>query len=379
MALKKTGERRHIVSFYDKLQHLKGLPIADHLASISPSEIETILTKSRIDEHDFLKLLSPAAETYLEVMAQKAHQLTVQHFGKTMLLFQPLYLSDYCVNICKYCSFSVDNSFPRRRLTMDEVRKEAEIISDRGIQHIILLSGESRNHSSVAYLIESMSILKDYFASISIEIQPMDTLDYQKLVKAGIDGVTVYQEVYDEKVYSEIHTAGPKRDFRYRLQTPERAAAAGMRTVNIGALLGLDEWRKECFITGLHAAYLQQTFPETEVSVSFPRLRPHAGSYKPKVMITDKHLVQAIVAARLFLPRAGITLSTRERATLRNNLIPLGVTKMSAESSTVVGGYSEPDVTQSQFDISDERSVKEVKEHLQQANYSPVMKDWQFI
>jgi 2-iminoacetate synthase len=367
------------VSFYERLQDIKALPSTEYLASITPSEVQIVLNKSRINEYDYLKLLSPAADAFLEVMAQKAHHLTVQHFGKTMLLFLPLYLSDHCVNICKYCSFSVDNSFPRRRLTMDEIRKEAEIISNRGIQHIILLSGESRNHSSVEYLIESMSVLKEYFASISIEIQPMDTIDYQKLVKAGIDGVTVYQEVYNEKVYSDIHTAGPKRDFRYRLETPERAAAAGMRTVNIGALLGLDEWRKECFIAGLHAAYLQHTFPETEVSLSFPRLRPHAGNYKPNVTVTDKQLVQAIVAARLFLPRAGITLSTRERANFRNNLIPLGITKMSAASSTVVGGYSDPDVTQSQFDISDERSVEEVKEHLHQANYSPVMKDWQLI
>ncbi|RKL67144.1 2-iminoacetate synthase ThiH [Salipaludibacillus neizhouensis] len=367
------------MSFYTKLKEINTLSFDELFENVTNRDVEKVLKKDRLSEQDFMTLLSPAAENYLEEMAQKSHEITTQHFGKTMQLFLPLYLSDYCVNTCKYCSFSVDNDFPRRRLSMEEIEQEAKIIADMGIKHIILLSGESRMHSSNAYLKESLKVLKKYFSSIGLEIQPLDTEEYQELVDHGIDGLTVYQEVYNEEIYAGIHTKGPKRDFKYRLDTPERGAFAGMRSVNIAALLGLDDWRKESFITGLHAAYLQDNYLETEVGVSFPRIRPNAGDFQPKVDVTDKNLVQALLASRLFLPRSGITISTRETPEFRDQLIPLGVTKMSAASSTVVGGYTEPDATQSQFEISDERSVKEVKELLLAKGYQPVMKDWHIL
>lgn len=367
------------MSFYTKLKDINTLPFEEIFQDITNRDVEKNLKKDRLSEQDFMTLLSPAAENYLEEMAQKAHQLTTQHFGKTMQLFLPLYLSDYCVNTCKYCSFSVDNDFPRRRLSMEEIDQEAKIIADMGIKHIILLSGESRIHSSIDYLKQSLKVLKKHFSSIGLEIQPLDTEEYHELVDHGIDGLTVYQEVYNEQIYSAIHTKGPKRDFKYRLDTPERGAKAGMRSVNIAALLGLDEWRKESFITGLHAAYLQDNYLETEVGVSFPRIRPNAGDFQPKVDVTDKNLVQALLASRLYLPSSGITISTRETPEFRDHLIPLGVTKMSAASSTVVGGYTDPDITQSQFEISDERSVKEIKELLLNKGYQPVMKDWQIL
>lgn len=367
------------MSFYDVFLTLKDIPFRKRFHNVTAIEVERVLKKERLTQEDYFILLSPAAEKFLEEMAQKAHDITVQHFGKTMQLYMPLYLSDYCVNVCSYCSFSFTNNFPRRRLTVEEIQKEAEVIADMGIKHIILLTGESRRHSSVDYLKESLAVLKKYFSSIAIEIQPMDESDYKELVKHGIDGLTVYQEVYNEVIYREIHKKGPKRNFHYRLETPERGAEAGMRSLNVGALLGIDDWRKECFLTGVHASYLQNKYLESEVGVSFPRIRPHAGSFQPKVDVTDKNLVQAILALRLFLPRSGINLSTRETAEFRERLIPLGVTKMSADSSTVVGGYSEPNATQSQFEISDDRSVEEIKALLKDKGYQPVMKDWQMI
>lgn len=367
------------MSFYEKFSEIKDLPYEKMFDSVTALDVERVLQKDRLSEADYLTLLSPAAENYLEEMAQKAHQLTLQHFGRTMQLYLPLYLSDYCVNICKYCSFSFNNDFPRRRLTMEEIERESKVIADMGIKHIILLSGESKLHSSVDYLKESLEVLKKYFSSIAIEIQPLDQDEYEELFQHGVDGLTVYQEVYNEEIYRDIHVAGPKKDFRYRLDTPERGALAGMRSISIGALLGMDEWRKESYMAGLHASYLQNKFLETEIGVSFPRMRPHAGSFQPKVNVTDKNLVQAMLAIRLFLPRAGINISTRETPEFRDHLIPLGVTKMSAASSTVVGGYSEPDVTQSQFEISDDRSVEEIKQLLKEKGYQPVVKDWQLI
>lgn len=375
------------MSFYDVYTSIKEQPIQQRLYTVTLQDVERVLGKSSLSADDYLILLSPAAEACLEQMAQRAHQLTVQHFGRTVQLYQPLYLTDYCVNTCKYCSFSIDNEFPRRKLTMPEIEEEAKAITAKGIKQIILLTGESRIHSSVDYIKESVEVLRKYVASIAIEIQPLDQPEYEQLVAAGVDGLTVYQEVYNEEMYRDIHVKGPKRDYRYRLDTPERGCLAGMRAVNIGALLGLHDWRMESYVTGIHAAYLQRKYLETEVSVSFPRMRPHAGEFQPKVDVTDRHLVQAMLALRLFLPRAGITISTRENAELRDHLIPLGVTKMSAASSTVVGGYAEKtqveagaaQPAQSQFEISDERSVAEIKSLLRAKGYQPVVKDWQMI
>ncbi|MBB5172293.1 2-iminoacetate synthase ThiH [Texcoconibacillus texcoconensis] len=367
------------MSFYDQYVKLRDISYDENFANVTDQDVERALQKEHLNERDYFALLSPAAEKYLEPMAQKAHQLTKQHFGKTMQLYLPLYLSDYCVNICKYCSFSLDNDFPRRRLTMDEVEREAQVISDMGIKHILLLSGESHTHSSIEYLKECLKVLKKHFSSIGLEIQPLDRDEYEELVAHGIDGLTVYQEVYNEEIYKDIHVKGPKKNYRYRLDTAERGCQAGMNAVNIGALLGLDDWRKESFITGMHASYLQNKYLEADVGVSFPRIRPHAGSYQPKVDVQDHNLVQAMLALRLFLPRAAVNVSTRESPTLRDHLIPLGVTKMSAASSTEVGGYSEPNETQSQFEISDERSVAEMKEVLKQKGYQPVVKDWQMV
>ncbi|MBM7855437.1 2-iminoacetate synthase [Desulfohalotomaculum tongense] len=330
---------------------------------------------------DFLALLSPKAAAYLEPMAQKAHRLTVQHFGHTILLYTPMYLSNYCTNRCVYCSFSADHRVVRKKLTLEQVEKEAQSIAATGLKHILILTGESPEYSPVSYIANCVQVLKEYFHSISIEIYPLSTEDYARLIGAGVDGLTIYQEVYDEETYRQLHPRGPKRNYRFRLDAPERGCQAKMRGVNIGALLGLEDWRKEAFFTGMHANYLQNKYLDTEISVSIPRIRPNAGGFTPRFDVTDRHLVQIILALRLFMPRVGITISTRERAELRNHLVKLGITKMSAGVSTEVGGHynREESSGTGQFEISDQRGVDEIRAMLLEMGYQPVFKDWQSL
>lgn len=364
------------MSVYEELSKYRDFDFAAIFAQVTAADIQRVISKDRLTVADYLTLLSPQAEQQLEAMAQQAHRLTVQHFGHTILLYTPLYLANYCVNQCVYCGFHAHNAIERKKLTLDQVRAEAEAIAATGLKHILILTGESRHHSSVGYIKDCVRILKDFFTSISIEIYPLTTDEYRELAAAGVDGMTIYQETYHEAAYAELHPAGPKRDYRYRLDAPERACRAAMRTVNIGALLGLSDWRQEAFLTGVHADYLQRNYPGVEISMSPPRMRPHVGGFPPRVIVSDKNLVQYILAFRLFMPRGGITLSTRESAALRNNMLELGITKMSAGSCTAVGGHSEAAAV-GQFEISDERSVAEMAAMLYARNYQPVYKDWQ--
>jgi 2-iminoacetate synthase len=343
----------------------------------SKNDIEKALSHERLEIIDFLALLSPTAMPYLEQMAQKAHRLTMRNFGKSILLFTPLYLANFCSNQCVYCSYNIKNKIVRRKLSFAEVEVEAKAIAEMGLQHLLLLTGESRKESSPEYIADCARILRPYFASLGIEVYPLEIHEYRELYEAGIDTLTIFQEAYDEDIYASVHLAGPKRVHRYRLEAPERACEAGLSGVTIGALLGLGEWRKEAFFTGLHASYLQKTYPEVEVAISIPRMRPHAGSYKPQYPITDAELVQILLAYRLFMPRVGITLSTRESAAMRDALLPLGITKLSAGSLTSVGGYSETtEKGSAQFEISDERSVEEITTMLRTKGYQPVFCDW---
>jgi 2-iminoacetate synthase len=364
------------LSFYESYRELKDIQFEEILGRVTEYEVFQILKKDRLDEQDFMSLLAPSAGHCLEPLAQKSHQLTVQHFGHTMVLFAPIYVSDFCVNSCTYCSFSIENTFQRKKLTLDEVESEGAALAASGIKHIILLTGESPQQAGHGYLKDCIRKLIKHTASITLEVQPMDRHQYAEMVDCGADGLTIYQEVYNEEVYSEIHRKGPKRDYLYRLDAPERACQAGMRSVTVGPLLGLDNWRKEVFFAGMHAYYLQDRYPEADIGVSLPRIRPHIGGWEPLSSITDKEWVQAMLALRLFLPRSGITLSTRESEKFRNHLIKLGVTKMSAASSTAVGGYSNEDAGTPQFETSDERSVEEICSYLRSQGYQPVMVDW---
>jgi 2-iminoacetate synthase len=364
------------MTFYDEIVRLKKLDYRAAFEGVNPAKISHILSQSELRPDDFLALLSPQAVPFIEEMAKSAHQLTLRHFGRTILLYTPLYLANYCVNQCVYCGFNATNDIPRRKLSLPEVELEAKAIAKSGLQHLLILTGESRQHSPVSYIKECIATLRKYFSSISIEIYPLSVEEYLELIAAGVDGLTIYQEVYDENTYGALHPAGPKRDYLFRLEAPERAGRAGVRSINIGALLGLGEWSREVFLAGMHLAYLQDQFPEIELSISFPRMRPQFGDFKPEFSVSDRDLVQSILAFRLFLPRAGITVSTREGAELRDNLIRLGVTKMSAGSSTAIGGHTDAKESIGQFEISDKRTVEEMRKSIARLGYKAILKDW---
>jgi 2-iminoacetate synthase len=367
------------IRFYDVYTQWQNHDRWKRIDAVTDKAIRRILGKETLTPADFLSLLSPAAEAHLEAMAQKAHRLTVAQFGRTMALFTPLYLSNFCTNRCRYCSFNSRNRIDRRQLTLEEVEAEALAISASGLKHILILTGDAPAIASVDYIAECCRVLNRYFTAIGIEIYALTEAEYRRLIDAGADNLTLYQETYNEALYADLHPSGPKRDYRFRLGAPERACRAAMRSVNIGALLGLDDWRRDAFFTGLHAHYLQDRYPETEIGVSLPRMRPHVGGFQPACAVEDRHLVQILTAMRLFMPRAGIAISTRESARFRDRLVPLGVTRMSAGSCTAVGGHTEADNPTGQFEISDERSVPEMAAMLRRAGWQPVYKDWQAL
>ncbi|GGF86102.1 thiamine biosynthesis protein ThiH [Paenibacillus albidus] len=366
------------MSFYETLTRLEEYPYEQLWKEYTAGDVRRALGKNRLDEHDLLALLSPAAAPLLEEMAQAAQRLTRTHFGHSMQLFTPMYLADFCVNHCTYCSFSSIYDFPRKKLSLEEVRREAETIAATGLRHILILTGESRRDNPVSYIKDCVGVLREFFASVSIEINPLSTDEYRELLQAGVDGLTLYQEVYHQDTYRELHVKGPKRNYRNRLDAPERGCQAGFRSVNIGALLGMHDWRQEAFQSAMHARYLQDRYPECEISLSTPRFRPYLGEFNPESDVSDRSLVQIILAYRLFLPRSGITLSTREPATLRDHLIHLGITKMSAGVSTEVGGHTNEGGTP-QFEISDSRSVQEITAMLYTNGLQPVFKDWDIL
>ena len=318
-------------------------------------------------------------ENFLEEMAQKATKITLSNFGKAVSLYTPIYISNYCENKCVYCSYNTENEIKRKKLTLEEIEAEAISIHKTGLRHIIILTGESRFYSPLSYIKDCVRIMKKYFSSISIEIYPLEEDEYRELVEVGVDGLTIYQETYDMKIYDKIHLAGPKKNYRYRLETPERACRAGIRGIGVGALYGLSDWRKEAYSSGLHAKFIQDKFPAMEINMSIPRIRPHSGSRIDLNEITEKNVVQIMLAFKLFLPRAGINITTRESAEFRNNLIPLGVTKISAGVSTEIGGHTKEDKGDGQFEIADTRNVKEIKSMLLSKGYCPVLKDWEPI
>lgn len=346
------------------------------LQRVTGEEIRDILKKEDLSPEDYLSLLAPAAKDYLEDMAVRAHQKSVQHFGKTILLYTPLYISNYCINHCVYCGYNKKSDIPRKKLSLEEIDREARIISDRGIQHILLLSGESPRDTSLEFLEKVVEVLKKYFQSIAIEIYPLKEEGYRRLVEKGVDGVTLYQEVYQREIYQNLHPKGPKSNYDYRLQGLERAIKGGVASVNLGALLGLSDFRKEAFYTGIHGKYLLDTYPSVATSVSFPRMQPFFGGYEKITPLEDQDFVQILLAYKNFMPMTGITLSTREDPGLRDNLIPLGITKMSAGVTTAVGGHSKEGENTEQFQISDNRSIEQIKASILKKGYQPILQDW---
>jgi 2-iminoacetate synthase len=368
------------MSFMELIDSYSDFDFAGFWRSVDDDQVHRSLHAERQTPKDLLTLLAPRAADHLEAMAQKARRLTIQHFGRTMQLYIPLYISNFCNSECIYCGFNRRHAIRRRKLTLAEIDTEARKIAATGMRHILVLTGEAPKLTPIAYLTAAVEILKSYFASISIEMHPMETSEYEQLKKAGVDGLTVYQEVYDRQVYAQVHLAGAKTDYRFRLDAPARGARAGFRWVNVGALLGLADPRKEAFFTGLHAHYLTQRFLETEVSISMPRINPAEGGFQPLFTVDDRTFVQFLTAFRLFLPRAGIPISTRERPDFRDRLMHLGVTRLSAGSRTDVGGYTHAaSAGCKQFEISDERSVPEMVATIEAAGLQPVYKDWELF
>src|SRR5207302_724540 len=288
----------------------------------------------------FEQLIAPKSDSALEAMAQTSRALTLHNFGRTMRLFAPLYLSNECINNCRYCGFSRDNPILRVTLSVDEVMAEARHLTRQGFRQILLVAGEHPKFVSRDYLVECVRALAPDFSSIAIEVGPMGTADYVPIVEAGAEGLVVYQETYNRAVYAEMHTAGPKRDFNFRLDSPERGYRAGFRRLGIGVLFGLSRWQEEAIALAVHVEYLLKHCWQAQISVSLPRLRPAAGGFRPLFSMTDRELAQLVCALRVTFPQVGIVLSTRERASLRDSLASLGVTMMSAGSHTEPGGYT---------------------------------------
>ena len=350
--------------------------LRDVVERATPVDVERVLHTRRRTLADFAVLLSPVAADRVEALARAAQATTIRRFGRTVRLFAPLYLSNECVSTCTYCGFSAGNKIARRTLAPEEVLDEARALRARGFRHVLLVSGEHARIVSKDYLVDCVRLLAPEIPSISVEVQVWDAETYRRLVDAGCEGLIVYQETYDRDTYRAVHVKGKKRNYDWRLAALDRGAEAGMRRLGLGALLGLHrDWRLEGLAMATHARALMRRWWRCEVSVSLPRLRPAAGGFEPAVPVDDRELVQLLCALRLFLPDLALSLSTREPPALRDALLKLGVTQMSAGSHTEPGGYAEASDAEPQFEVSDTRSPSEVAATLKAAGYDPVWLD----
>jgi len=358
--------------------------------------IDSVLASPPPELRAFSRLLEPCSDRELEELARRSASVTRRHFGRTMRMFAPLYLSNECINSCAYCGFSRDNAILRVTLEIEQVAAEAGHLAAEGFRNVLLVAGEHPKFVSGGYLKHCLERLSGEIPSLSLEVAPMETEEYLPLVAAGAEGLVVYQETYDRSVYPELHTAGPKKDYDWRLDAPERAHAAGFRRLGVGVLFGLSEWRGEATALAAHLLHLQRVCWTSQITVSLPRLRPAAGSFEPRFPFEDRDLTQLLCALRVTFPQIGIILSTREPAPLRDALAPLGVTMMSAGSHTEPGGYTGQGADQlhqtvkgkkveatcggtsatEQFAISDERTPSEVAAMLRGRGLEPVWKDW---
>jgi 2-iminoacetate synthase len=364
------------MAFYDEIRGYPWDEIKRVIYSRTKYEVERALGTRQLNLDGLISLLSPAAESFLEELAQRAHFLTEQRFGRVINLFAPLYLSNVCTNSCVYCGFNVGNPVERLTLSVGQAEAESNYLYDQGFRHLLLVSGEAPQIVTLKYLSAVVESIRPTISSISIEIYPMETSAYQALIQQGVDGLVIYQETYNEDRYAKVHPAGRKKDYFWRLETPERGGRAGFRRIGIGALLGLSDWRTEGFYLASHGRYLLRHYWKSHLTISFPRLRPASGGYQPSHPVTDANLVQLFTALRLLLPDAGLVLSTRESPYLRDHLIPLGITSMSAGSRTNPGGYVHTAEAEAQFEIADHRTPKEMAEIIKQKGYEPVWKDW---
>ena len=366
------------VTFADELPRLPMDRLLDVAGSRS-APVERALAAGPFDRtlQDFAALISPAAGERLEDLARASHRLTVARFGRTMRMYAPLYLSNECLTTCAYCGFARGLPIVRKTLSPQETLEEARHLLRQGFRSILLLTGEHERQTGVDFLGERIRLLAQEVPQLAVEVQVWSEGEYRLLYEAGCEGVVIYQETYDPATYARVHIAGRKRRFRWRLLGPERAARAGMRRVGIGALFGLHEdWRAEAVAVAAHARFLSKRYWRAQVNVSVPRLRPSAAGFRPTSLISDRELAQLVCALRLFLPDAGLVLSTREASELRDGLMRIGITHVSAGSHTEPGGYEHPDEAAEQFEIADLRSPAEVAETIRGIGYVPVWEDW---
>lgn len=345
-------------------------------------DVERALAHESRTPEDFAALLSPAALPYLEQMAQEAKAEKEKHFGNGVNMFTPIYIANYCENFCIYCGFNCHNKINRAKLNAQEIEKEMAAVAKTGLQEVLILTGESRKYSDVKYIGEACKIARKYFKVIGLEVYPMNSDEYAYLHECGADYVTVFQESYNSDKYEMLHLAGHKRIFPYRLNAQERALKGGMRGVGFAALLGLDDFRKDAFATGMHAYLLQRKYPHAEIAFSCPRLRPIINNDKINPMdVHEPQLLQVVCAYRLFMPFSSITVSTRECSRVRDNLVNIAATKISAGVSTGIGEHVEEieNKGDDQFEISDGRSVEEVYEALLDEGLQPVMNDYVYV
>ena len=340
------------------------------------ADVERALASPKRSLEDFKALISPAAAPYLEQMAGISQQLTQKRFGKVLQMYVPLYLSNECNNICTYCGFSYDNKVKRKALSPMEIMQEVAALKEMGYDHVLLVTGEDNLNVHVDYFKKVLEQIRPHFAHISMEIQPMDVADYDQLTPYGLNTVLVYQETYHQEDYKKHHPKGKKSNFKYRVETPDRLGKAGVHKMGLGVLIGLEDWRADCFFTALHLNYLEKKYWQSKYSLSFPRLRPFSGGLEPKVEMSDRELVQLICAYRLFNEEVELSISTRESPSFRNNIIKLGITSISAGSKTNPGGYVVAPESLEQFEISDERSPAEIARLIAAAGYEAVWKDW---
>lgn len=364
------------MSFQSLFEQYSWSDIQHRIYHTTAEQVIQSLNKKTRSLDDFLALLSPVAQNFLEPMAQLSRQLTQKRFGKTIQMYAPMYLSNECQNICTYCGFSLDNKIPRKTLNLLEIDQEVAFIKEQGYDHVLLVSGEANYTVNMHYFEKAIQHIRSSFSTISIEVQPLSKEEYEQLHHLGVHAVLVYQETYHKEVYKQYHPKGKKSNFNFRLDTPDRIGQAGIHKIGLGVLLGLEDWRVDSFFNALHIDYLQKTYWQTKYSVSFPRLRPAEGIIEPNFIMEDKDLVQLICAYRIWNEELEISVSTRESELFRNHVIQLGATSMSAGSKTNPGGYSVKEQALEQFEISDTRSTRDFIKQIETQGYEVIWKDW---
>ena len=363
------------MSFYEIASRLDFERIGERIDAVGVDAARAAVFKNGHTIDDLPALLSPAAAEFCDELQRRATDLTRLRFGRVVNLYAPLYLSNECTNVCAYCGFSAKSDVPRRSLCVDEAVSNATALKEEGFGHVLLVTGEDRRRYGLDEIADVVEAISSIFHSISLEVFPMETDEYARLERLGVDSLTLYPETYDEAVYARVHPAGKKRNYRYRLEGPERGGAAGFRTLGIGALLGLADWRAEAVELALHAAYLKKKYWRSRVAVSFPRIVEAAGDFTVPHPVSDEQLVQMLAALRLVLPDAEMVISTREPAALRDQLVSCGTTRMSAGSTTSPGGYVDHDAAE-QFRVVDGRTPEQVAQMLAAQGLDPVWKDF---